>query len=57
MSDELADHVLVLVADVSDQDLQALGDTVLGCTLRRIGAAAGSPAADDEAVAAFQDSL
>lgn len=56
MSDELADHVLVLVADVPDQVLQALGDTVLGYTLRRTAAAAGSPAAA-EAVAAFQDSL
>lgn len=57
MSDELADHVRVLVADVPDQVLKALGDTVLGYTLRRTAAAAGSPAAADEAVAAFQDSL
>lgn len=56
MSDELADHVRV-VADVPDQVLQALGDTVLGYTLRRTAAAAGSPAAADETVAAFQDSL
>ncbi len=59
MSDELTDDVFALLAGVCDQDLQALGDTVLHravCRAQRNLAGGGGPAGD-ETIAAFQDSL
>jgi hypothetical protein len=59
MNDELPDDVFVPVAGVPEQDLQALGDSVLAWTLRRAArnrTGGGRPAAD-ETIASFQDSL
>ncbi len=59
MSDEVANDTSVPVAGLSDQDLQALGDSVLSYALRRVAGVRGSTdsAIAGESIAAFQDSL